>query len=317
MNSVIITGILGQDGSILSQLLSKKYKIIGIVSKSTEEKRIIDFLQKRNNVSVVKADLSIKEEVQNLLQKYTPKIVVNFAGVSDTFNPYENIDRINLLNCKIPQNFLEAISEINKEIFFVQSSSSLMYGRSKERIINEKSQALPLYPYGISKLYSHHLLNEFRNKYNLNVCSAIFFNHESYYRGQNFLSKKVSTTVSKILKGNDAYLNLNSLNSFRDISHAIDFMDGIEIICENKINDDFIFSSATIIKIEEFVRLFFNLYQLDFNKYVKISDNSRTDDFCIIGDNSKLKSIGWKPKHNIESLIKDMVNMELNVSRTI
>lgn len=317
MSVYLITGILGQDGKILSEKLFENHKVVGVVSEKTSDERINNFLINKKNIEIIKTNLIIEHNVKDLLIKYEPTHIINFAGVTNVFNPWDDLDNINLLNCKIPQNFLKTISKINPEIFFVQASSSLMYGRSKDLIINEKSKTEPLYPYGVSKLFSHNLLREYRETFNLNVCSAIFFNHESHYRGENFLSKKVAKAVSNILNGEDLKLELNSLNSFRDISHSDDFMDGIKIICESKINDDFIFSSSNLIKVEQFVRLFFYLNQLDFDKYVTILETKRGFDSNILGDNSKLKSIGWAPKHNVETLINDMVKKELDVLRTI
>lgn len=317
MKSILITGILGQDGTILSELISGEYNIIGVVSEETENNRIVNFLENKKNIKIIKSDITNENNVISILKKINPDVVINFAGISNVFNPWEDLDKIYTYNCKIPQNFLKGISDFNREIFFIQSSSSLIYGRSNLMIANEKSPTIPMYPYGISKLYSHNLINEFRHKFNLKCTSAIFFNHESFYRSKNFLSKRVSTAVSKILNGENIKLELNSLESFRDISHAEDFMNGIKLIIDNKINEDFIFSSSSLIKIEDFVRLFFTLYQLDFEKYVNVLDNKRYDDFCLIGDNSKLKSIGWKPKYNVEELIKDIINKELNVLRTI
>jgi GDPmannose 4,6-dehydratase len=143
--------------------------------------------------------------------------------------------------------------------------------------------------------------------------SGIFFNHESQYRGEKFLTKKVAKFISKIIKGGEGVLKLGDLSSKRDVSHAIDFMSGVKHIIDNELNDDFIFSSCKLTSTKELVELFFSKYGLDMNNFV-VQDVSliRKEDLCIYGDNTKLMLTGWKPKKNLNDLVVDMVEFELN-----
>jgi GDPmannose 4,6-dehydratase len=183
-----------------------------------------------------------------------------------------------------------------------------MYARSNEIKIDENSNFSPMYPYGISKLSSHLLVNEYRKKFNIKCSSGIFFNHESPYRNEKFLSKKVSNFVKKILLGEDLKINLNNLNIYRDISHAEDFMKGVKIIVENKVNEDFIFSSGELISMKKFVNLFFEMFNLNFEDYLIYSEENN-ETYKIYGDNSKLKSLGWNPEFRIEDLVRQMVEI--------
>jgi GDPmannose 4,6-dehydratase len=308
MKKILITGPLGQDGTILTNLIKEKYEVIGVCSPNTSLERIHNH-QNKFNIDIVSSNLINYNETKKLINNISPDIIINFAGVTNVINPFNDIENIYMQNCQIPINLLNSIVEINPDIYFFQSSSSLMYGRSNEEIINEDSKFAPLYPYGITKLYVHNMINEYRLKYNIKSCSGIFFNHESKYRGEMFVSKKVSNFVKKILSGNIEKLNLFDLNIYRDISHAEDFMRGVELVIENKINEDFIFSSGNLTNMYDFIKLFFSLNNLNFEEYIDYYDsNNYPDYYKISGDNSKLKSIGWVPKYNINELVKDMVN---------
>ena len=248
----------------------------------------------------------------------TAQPLLVFAGHTDVISAWDDPKKTLLYNSLIPLHIMESIKNFSDEIFFFQSSSSLMYSNSNEHIINENSKYSPLYPYGISKLQTHLLLNEYRKKYNLKCSSGIFFNHDSYYRNEKFLSKKVAKFVVAILNGKDEKLNLGNLNSYRDISHADDFMLGVEMIINNKINEDFIFSSGVSTKILDFVKLFFDFTNLDFEKYVTFEKKLiRDSDYNIIGDNSKLKSFGWVNNYDIKSLVSNMIQDEIENYKNI
>jgi GDPmannose 4,6-dehydratase len=308
---ILITGALGQDGRILTNSLQNDYEIYGICRPSTQDEVILNH-EKKFNINLSKIDLSDYNSVLNLIKTIKPNCIVNFAGNTDVINPWDNVHQIFQNNCIIPVNLLESIVKTDPSIFLFQSSSSLIYARSKNEIIDENSNFSPMYPYGISKLFSHNLLNEYRIKYGINCSSGIFFNHESFYRNPKFLSKKIAILIKDILNGYDRQINLYDLNIFRDISHAYDFMNGVKNIIDNSTNDDFIFSSGELTNMYEFVESFFTLHNLEMNEYVNyVEYGNKHETHSIRGDNSKLKSIGWNPKYNIEQLIIDMVKEEI------
>lgn len=313
MERILITGPLGQDGIILTKLLQKNYKLFGVCRTSTPVERINDHMLKYD-IELIVGELLNINSVEKLIESVKPDIIINFAGETDVINPWSNVSKTFELNFTIPNNILNSIVKINPNIFYFQSSSSMMFAKSDEYVINESSCFKPMFPYGISKLSSHILLKEFRLKYNLKCCSGIFFNHESFYRSEKFVSKKLSKLVSSILNGKPKKIKLYDLNYNRDISHAEDFMMGVKIILDNKINDDFIFSSGKSTNILEFCKRFFSIYNLNFNNYIEYTDSKKyLDNYNIIGDNSKLKSIGWSPKYDIDNLITDMVSEEIKL----
>jgi GDPmannose 4,6-dehydratase len=310
---IVILGALGQDGKLLSTILEdEKYEIFGICRENTEKSRI-DFHEKNFNTKIYKTDLTKFDNVNFIFNKINPDIIVNFCGVTDVFDPWSNMDFILEQNCIIPLNILKYIKEKNPEIFLFQSSSSLMYGRSQKIHVSHNSNFAPIYPYGITKLFAHNLINEFRQNYNIECSSGVFFNHESQYRGKNFLTKKVSNFISKLIKGEKGILKLGNLSSKRDISHAIDFMYGVKLIIEKRLNDDFMFSSMKLTKTEDLVKLFFTKYGYDMNEFVIQDDNLlRKYEPCVYGDDTKLALEGWKRKKTLDDLVEDMVEFELN-----
>lgn len=312
MEKILIIGVLGQDGTLLSSILPKdKYEIFG-VSRPNSNINKIEHHIKNFDTRFYFSDFTNYENVVDICSKIKPNIIVNFAGVSNVFKPWDNVDSIYQNNCQLPLNVLDYIRNYNREIFLFQSSSSLIYGRSKNSHVNHLSQYAPIYPYGITKLYTQNFMAEYRENFNIHCSNGVFFNHESEYRGKDFLSKKVAKFVSDILKGGDGKLKLGNLESKRDISHAKDFMSGVFHIIENKFNDDFIFSSNHSVKIEDFVKLFFLKYNLDFNEFIELDTNLvRTNEPNVYGDNTKLSLTGWKPKLKIDDIVSDMVEFEL------
>jgi GDPmannose 4,6-dehydratase len=311
MKKILITGPLGQDGVILTKLLEDKFELFGVCKMMTPIQKLNEH-SNNHKIKLCLSDLTNQESVDILIQTINPDIIINFAGETNVINPWDNISQTFEQNFKIPSNILTSIVKYNKDIFFFQSSSSLMFGRSDKLIISEVDNYAPMYPYGISKLCSHNLLNEYRKNYNIKGCSGIFFNHESSYRGEKFITKKISKLIGNIINGNPDKIKLFNLNFNRDISHAEDFMRGVEIIIENSINDDFIFSSGKSTNMLELSKNFFTLYNLNFYDNIDYYDDGNySNEYNLIGDNTKLKSIGWEPKHDINYLITDMVNNEI------
>jgi GDPmannose 4,6-dehydratase len=311
MKKILITGPLGQDGIVLTKLLEDKFELFGVCKMLTPIQRLNEH-SKNHKIKLCLSDLTNQESVDILIQTINPDIIINFAGETNVINAWDNISQTFEQNFKIPSNILTSIVKYNKDIFFFQSSSSLMFGRSDSHIISEADKYDPMYPYGISKLCAHNLLNEYRKNYNIKGCSGIFFNHESFYRSEKFITKKISKLIARIINGDIDKIKLFNLNFNRDISHAEDFMRGVEIIIENSINDDFVFSSGVSTNMLELSEKFFKLHNLNFYDYIDYNDNMNyPNEYNLIGDCTKLKSIGWEPKYSINDLILDMVDKEI------
>lgn len=313
MKKILITGPMGQDGVILTELLQNNYELYGACRVSSSIERVRKH-SKDYNINLFRTELSDFQQVNKLVKHIKPNAIINFAGETDVISPWEDINNTFTQNFTIPLNFLNSIIKNDLDLFFFQSSSSLMYGRSNQKQIDENSKFAPMYPYGISKLSAHNLLNEYRLKYKIKCSSGIFFNHESHHRSAKFISKKLSSLVNKIINGNQEKIKLYDLNFYRDISHAEDFMSGVKLIIDNHINEDFIFSSGELTNIFEFSKKFFSLHNLNFYDYIDYTEsNSCSNNYSIFGNNTKLKSIGWIPKYNIDSLIIDMVKKEKQI----
>lgn len=308
---IMITGPLGQDGTILTELLQNNHKLYGVCRLQTPINRLKEH-SKKYNIELLLSNLSDINYVDHLIKVVKPDVVVNFAGETDVVDPWGDVFKTYEQNFIIPVNILKSISKYNRDIFFFQSSSSLMYARSNEKIINENSKTSPMFPYGVAKLSSHNILNEYRIKYGIKGCSGIFFNHESVHRNKKFITKKLSTLIYRILNGGNDKIKLHDLNFYRDVSHAEDFMNGVKLILEGSIDDDFIFSSGISTNYLDFSKKFFHLHNLDFYNYIDYTEsNNYQNDYNIIGDSSKLKSIGWSPKYTVDKLILDIINKEL------
>ena len=307
MNKIIITGPMGQDGKILTNLLRDNNKLLGICRIDSDENRIEEH-SKKYEIELLKCDLTDCTSTSKIISEFKPDTIINFAGESDVMSPWENPEQTFRQNYLIPQNILTSITKNNLDTFFFQSSSSLMYAKSEDKIINEKSNFAPMYPYGISKISTQLLMDEYRKNFGLKCSSGIFFNHESSYRNDKFLTKKVSKFISEILKGKSEKIKLYNLNTFRDISHANDFMLGVKLIVEKQISDNFVFSSNKLTNIYDFIKLFFDYNNLDINEHIELyNSNEYSYDYKIMGDSTKLKSIGWSPKLDINDIVKDIL----------
>jgi len=302
MKRALILGSKGQDGQFLSEkLLLDGYEVFGIIKPNTNS------LQK-NTISL---DLTDIKNVEFIISKVKPTHIFNFAGVSDVFNPYDNLEFSYQQNCLIPQNFLNSILKIDKTIRFFQSSSSLMYGRSTINKINEETPTSPIYPYGITKLYSHNLIKEYREEFDLFCSSGIFFNHDSEKRGDKFLTQKIILGIKDILNKKTNTIKLGNIDVHRDISYAGDFMDAVKLIMESNNPTDYVLGSEKLTSIREFIEKSFNYVGLDYKNHIEQDkDFIRTkNDIILVSDITKIKNnLGWKTTKNIDDIIKIMIN---------
>jgi GDPmannose 4,6-dehydratase len=302
MKRALILGSKGQDGQFLSEkLLLDGYEVFGVIKPNTNS------LQK-NTISL---DLTDIKNVEFVISKVKPTHIFNFAGVSDVFNPYDNLEFSYQQNCLIPQNFLNSILKIDKTIRFFQSSSSLMYGRSTINKINEETPTSPIYPYGITKLYSHNLIKEYREEFDLFCSSGIFFNHDSEKRGDKFLTQKIILGIKDILNKKTNTIKLGNIDVHRDISYAGDFMDAVKLMMESNNPTDYVLGSEKLTSIREFIEKSFNYVGLDYKNHIEQDkDFIRTkNDIILVSDITKIKNnLGWETTKNIDDIIKIMIN---------
>ena len=304
MKKALIIGIHGQDGSFLKEkLLDSGYDVMGIVREIKLESRI-------DPVKIITGDLTDKNLVDGIVSDYRPTHIYNFAGVSNVLNPYENWDTVFDQNCKIPHNFLESILRIDNKIRFFQSSSSLMFGRSKDISIKEESRLEPIYPYGISKSYSHLMVKEYREAFGIFCVSGIFFNHESERRGRNFLTQKIISGIKEIIKGNSTHIKVGNIDALKDISYAGDFMDAVKLIMEESEPNDYVLGSGKLVSIRDFIQKAFAYFDLDYKKYI-IEDRSLlrlNNPETLVANPEKIRlRLGWEHKKDLDDIIQLMV----------
>ena len=312
MKKALITGILGQDGSYMAELLTKNgYEIHGIVKPDTENSRINWIKGIVPNVTIWKIDILSKLRLSHAIQRILPHEIYNFAGISNVFNAWDNLDKIFAINAQVPQHILELILEFDKSIKFFQASSCLIFGRDTSGFQNESTPTNPIYPYGITKLYADNMVKEFRKTFGIFACSGIFFPHESERRGEEFLTKKITTAVSKIKAGKQKMLKVGNVESSRDWGYAPDYMDAAYRIMQNNNAKDYVIGSGILTDTITFIEKCFDYVGLCFSDHIEFDQQllRETDTEILKADISKIKQdIGWKPTTNINEIIKIMID---------
>ncbi len=335
----LIFGVTGQDGAYLSKfLISKNYIVHGVKRRasSLNTYRIDDIysdpLVKKSNFYLHYGDITDSISIFNLIKKIKPHEIYNLAaqshvGVSFEIPEYTtNTDALGTLR------ILEAITKINKKIKFYQAGSSEMFGKVVETPQTENTPFYPRSPYGVAKLYSHWITINYREAYKIFAANGILFNHESPLRGETFVTKKVVKALCNIKLKKQKKLFIGNLYAKRDWGHASDYVQAIWKIMQHKKPDDFIICTGKQYTIKQFI----NMVLKELKMTVKWSGKGinekafDTNNICIIecskkyfrptevdtlkGDYSKAKKeLKWEPKHDIRSLIKDMINYEMHI----
>ena len=312
MKTAIITGITGQDGSYLAELLlSKGYYVVGLKRRSslicTER---VDDIYEHKNFKLEYFDLNDVGCMYRLLSKYKPDEFYNLAAQSHvrvSFDiPEHTVDGIAMGTLRL----LEAIRHTLPSCRFYQASSSEMYGDNPEYPFNEESRFMPASPYACAKVFAHNLIRNYRESYGLFVCAGILFNHESPRRGETFVTRKITLAAANIVHGNQPYVELGNLDAHRDWGFAGDYVKAMWLMLQQDKPDDFVISTGETHSVKEFLETVFDIANLKpINQYVKI--NSRFfrphEVPYLIGDNSKAKRIlKWEPQYKFEDLAKLM-----------
>lgn len=306
----LITGVNGQDGSYLAELLlSKNYTVVGLIRRT-----VTDFKSKTQNLSeIINNDRLILEEgdvsdfssITKLVLKYRPIEIYNLAAqshVGTSFKTPVSTTEINLIGCL---NILEAIKNIDCKIKFYQASTSEMFGDNIQCPQNENSFFSPVSPYACSKLAAHHMVGTYRKSYNIFACSGILFNHESPRRGENFVTRKITKAAARIKMGLQNELRLGNLSAQRDWGFAKDFTEGMWMMLQHNQPDDYVLATGKTNSVNDFLNYVFEYAELDPKKYVVIDPKFYRP--CEVpklwGDFSKAKRIlNWTPKTSFKQL---------------
>jgi GDPmannose 4,6-dehydratase len=318
----LITGITGQDGSyLLDLLLSKGYKVIGIKRRtSTISTDRVDDNYDNPNFKMYYGSMTEASWMYRLLTEYKPDEIYNLAAQSHvrvSFDcPVETTNIVAVGTLKL----LEAMRHCCPDSRFYQASSSEMFGDNPETPQNENTTLMPASPYACAKAYSHNLVRNYRKSYNSFCCSGILFNHESPRRGETFVTRKITIAAARIKLGMQDKLYLGNLEAKRDWGHARDYVEAMWLMLQQDTPDDFVISTGKTYSVREFLELVFKEANLDIEKHVEIDSRLfRPHEVpLLLGDSSKAKQkLGWVPDHDIHTLVKDMYRSDLRTQEKI
>ena len=301
MKTALITGINGQDGILLSKfLIKKKYRVIGI---DKIKKRKKNFLK----VKIINTDLSIKKHILKIINKYKPDEIYHLAENSiDNRKKISSINRLILSN-KILFNLLD--SNIDNKAKFFYAASSEVFGESTEYPQNENTAFNPRSLYGLIKVTGVHLVRYYRKYHGLFVCSGFLYNHESYLRKNVFLIKEVVNQAFQIKKKRRKFFKIKDPYVYRDWSDARDFVSAFWKILSYKLPDDYVVSSSKSRNVLEVIKTVCEILDLKLSNHIQVkkfkNDNKKT---FLVGNNAKLKKIGWKSKITFRNMILDIIN---------
>lgn len=317
MRKALITGITGQDGSYLAELLLEKgYEVHGIVRRSSTVARVrIDHLSSNPNLHLHYGDLADSVALTKLLYELQPDEIYNLAAQSHVRVSFD----IPEYTCDITGSgagrILEAIIEsgIGKKVRFYQASSSEMFGKVQEIPQRETTPFYPRSPYACAKLMAHWLTVNYRESYGLFACSGILFNHESPRRGENFVTRKITIAAARIKAGLQDKLTLGNLDSKRDWGYAKEYVEGMWMMLQQDEPDDYVLATGQTNTIEEFLDASFGHLDLDWHDFVEFDPKflrpAEVD--LLIGDRGKAeKLLGWQPKTYMKELAELMTDAD-------
>ena len=310
----IITGITGQDGSYLAELLLEKgYEVIGVVRRSSAPNlwRIEHLLDR---VSLRPADLLDQLSLLRLIQDVKPHEIYNLAAMSFVPASWDQPLLTGDYNSMGVTRLLEAIRHVDTSIKLYQASSSEMYGRVREVPQTELTPFYPRSPYGVSKVFGHYITVNYRESYNMFAVSGILFNHESPRRGLEFVTRKVTDGVARIKLGLSDHLPLGNLDACRDWGFAGDYVRAMWMMLQQDRADDYVIATGVTHSVRQLVETAFGHAGLDWQKYVRIDPAflrpAEVDH--LIGDASKAKRVfGWEPSVSFEQLVAMMVDADI------
>ena len=320
MKKALITGVTGQDGRYLSELLlDKGYEVHGTVRRASliNTERVDDLLSQYGPDKLFNlhySDLLDSGSVFNLINSIEPDEIYNLAAQSHVAVSFKIPEYTTKVGTVGTLNILEAIKNLNKKIKFYQASSSEMFGGEENILLNEDSKFNPKSPYAASKVFAHDLSKIYRESYDMFSSNGILFNHESPYRGETFVTRKITIAVGRIYVGLQSKLTLGNLEAYRDWGYAKDFVEGIYKILQFETPDDWVLATGKSVQVKDFAKEAFKCIDKDYKDYVKTSEKYfRPNEVNFLaGDYSKAKrNLNWEPKTSLSELIKIMVDHDI------
>jgi GDPmannose 4,6-dehydratase len=328
VKKAIITGITGQDGAYLAKLLlDKGYKVYGAQRRNTGKSYWrLDELGITSQIEFVDVDLMEPYNIERVLEKIEVDEFYNLAAQSFVALSFEQPQVTTLVNSLGVLNILEAIRHRFPHIKFYQASTSEMFGKVQETPQTEKTPFYPRSPYGVAKTYSHHLTVNYRESFKLFACSGILFNHESRFRGEEFVTRKITKGIVEYTKTAKP-IELGNLDAKRDWGHAQDYVEAMWLMLQQDKPDDYVISTGQTHTVREFIRKCLDYMDIPYkeegheffdarNNQIIVKTNPKffrpAEVDLLIGDCTKAKEkLGWTPKHDLGDLIRDMIGGDL------
>jgi len=319
-----ITGISGQDGYYLSKLLLEKdYEVHGTIrrSSSINTQRLDPLISENKDngrLHLYYSDLLDSSSLNNLITKIKPDEIYNLAAQSHVSVSFKNPVYTSQVGTLGSVGLLEAVRNLDYEVKYYQASSSEMYGGISKEPLNEDSVFQPKSPYAASKVFAHNMTKIYRESYDIFAVNGILFNHESPYRGETFVTRKISRAVGRISEGIQEKLILGNLKAHRDWGFAGDYVHGMWLMMQHDNPEDWVLATGESHSVQDFLDIAFNYLNLDPEKYVESSDRyfrpNEVD--YLLGDSSKAsKKLNWTPETDFESLVKMMVDSDLKLAK--
>ena len=313
----LITGVDGQDGSFLAELLLKKgYEVHGLLRRSVNPTQNIAHI--REKLYLHYGDMATENHLCRLINELKPDEIYNLAGQSDVAASFDIPEYTGDITGLGVTRILEAVRAFSPKSKLYQASSSEMFGGATPPQ-NELTPLSARSPYGASKIYAHNMIRCYRESYGMFACSGILFNHESERRGLAFVTRKISNAVARISLGKQDKLILGNIDAERDWGYAPDYVLAMWMMLQQDIPDDFVIGTGETHKVREFLEEAFNLVGLRWENYTEFNSpdyNRPSDVRCLLSDPSKANvALGWKPRVNFRELVKIMVDYDIGLER--
>ena len=341
VKKALITGVTGQDGSYLLEiLLEKGYEVHGLIRRSSSFNtgridHIINDEKYNDRFFFHHGDLTDASGLNRVLEKIGPNEIYNLAAQSHVKVSFDIPDYTAQVDALGTLRFLDAIRETQIDTKFYQASTSELFGKVRETPQNENTPFYPRSPYGVAKLYAYWIVINYREAYNMYACNGILFNHESSRRGKTFVTRKIIHAACKIKEGYQDCLRLGNLDAKRDWGYAPEFCEGMWLMLQQEKPEDYVLSTGKTYTVREFVELTFKELKMDIkwhgsgidevgidiktgNKIVSIDEKyfRPTEVDILVGDSSKAKAqLGWKAKTTLQEIVKLMVNSDIKKIR--
>lgn len=320
MKKALITGITGQDGSYLAELLlDKGYKVYGLTRRtSTVNNERIKHIQEK--IELLQGDLLDQSSLASAISDSEPDEVYNLAAQSFVKTSWNQPVLTGEFTALGVTRMLEAIRAINPKIKFYQASSSEMFGKVTETPQKETTRFYPRSPYGVAKVYGHYITLNYRESFDLFACSGILFNHESPRRGLEFVTRKISNAIARIHLGKQEKLELGNLDAERDWGFAGDYVEAMWLMLQQEKAEDYVIATGEKHSVREFVDLAFQIVGIkDWQQYVvadKLEYMRPAEVDSLIGDYSKAKrELGWESKTSFKGLVEMMVKADVEIEK--